>query len=89
MGLLSNLFGGNKQSDENIPAIMPAGAIDQIRRGILPSMNTNQLMLTSGEVCHFSERAIRVTEKKSKHYEGGSNGVSIRIAKGVTYRTGR
>ena len=89
MGLLSNLFGGNKQSDENIPAIMPAGAIEQIRRGILPSMNTNQLMLTSGEVCHFSERAIRVTEKKSKHYEGGSNGVSIRIAKGVTYRTGR
>ena len=89
MGLLSNLFGGNKQSDENIPAIMPAGAIGQIRRGILTSMNTNQLMLTNGEVCHFSERAIRVTEKKSKHYEGGSNGVSIRIAKGVTYRTGR
>lgn len=41
------------------------------------------------KVCHFSERSIRVTEKKSKHYEGGSKGVSIRIAKGVTYRTGK
>lgn len=89
MGLLSNLFGGGNQADDNIPAFMPAGAIDQIRRGVLPTMNTNQLMLTNGEVCHFSERAIRVTEKKSKHYEGGSHGVSVRIAKGVTYRTGR
>lgn len=89
MGLLSNLFGSSNQADENIPAIMLAGAIDQIRRGILPTMNTNQLMLTNGEVCHFSERAIRVTEKKSKHYERGSKGVSIRIAKGVTYRTGK
>ena len=89
MGLLSNLFGSSNQADENIPAIMLAGAIDQISRGILPTMNTNQLMLTNGEVCHFSERAIRVTEKKSKHYERGSKGVSIRIAKGVTYRTGK
>lgn len=89
IGLLSNLFGSSNQADENIPAIMLAGAIDQIRRGILPTMNTNQLMLTNGEVCHFSERAIRVTEKKSKHYERGSKGVSIRIAKGVTYRTGK
>lgn len=89
MGLFSNLFGGSSQADENIPAIMPPGAVDQICRGILPTMNTNQLMLATGEICHFSERAIRVTEKKSKHYEGGSNGVSIRIAKGVTYRTGR
>ena len=91
MGFLSGLFGNNNNNnnDENIPAIMPPGAIDQIRRGILPTMNTNQLMMTNGEVCHFVERAIRVTEKKIKHYEGGSQGVSIRVMKGVTYRTGR
>lgn len=89
MGLLSNIFGSNNNIDENIPPIMPSGAVDQIKRGILPTINTNQLMLTNGETCHFAERAIRVTEKKTKHYEGGSQGVSIRITKGVTYRTGR
>ena len=88
MGFFSGLFGNNnRDDDETIPAIMPTGAIDQIQRGILPTMNTNQLMMTSGEICHFVERAIRVTEKITKHYEGGSQGVSIRIMKGVTYRT--
>ena len=86
MGIFSNLFGNN--NDENIPAIMPPGAIDQIRRGILPTINTNQLMLTANEQCHYSERAIRVTEKKSKHYEGGSQGVSVRIMKGLHIEPG-
>lgn len=89
MSFLSSLFENRKQEDEYIPAIMPNGAIEQIHRGILPNINTNQLMLTNNEVCYFSERAVRITEKKSKHYEGGSKGVSIRIAKGITYRTGR
>ncbi len=89
MGLLANLFGNNRYEDENIPAIMPSGAIDQIHRGVLPSINTNQLMMVGDEVCHYAERAIRVTEKRTKHYEGGSQGVSIRIMKGVTYRVGK
>lgn len=89
MGIISDLIDNTNHYDETIPAFMPSGAIDQINRGVLPVMNTNKLILGKGEVCHFSERAIRVTEKKSRHYEGGSQGVSIRIAKGVTYRTGR
>lgn len=84
MGFFSSLFG-----EKDIPAIMPEGAIDQINRGILPTMNTDNILLTKGEKCHFVERAILITEKVSKHYEGRNNGYSIRLSKHITYRTGK
>ena len=89
MGLFSDLFFKNNSADENIPAIMPAGALDQIRQGIIPTMRTDRIMLSDGEVCHFSERAIIVTEKTRKRYVGRSNGFSFRVCRGVTYRTGQ
>lgn len=91
MGWLSDIFKPKENIEENdtIPPIMPAGAIDQINRGILPKMTTDNIILTKGEECHFIERAILVTEKIQKHYEGSSNGYSIRIIKNVTYRTGK
>ncbi len=88
MGFFSDLFGNNQISD-NIPAIMPTGAIDQINRGILPVMNTDKILMTKGEKCHFAERAILITEKVSKYYEGRSNGYSVKLTKHVTYRIGR
>lgn len=66
MGLFSDLFSQNNTADEHIPAIMPPGALDQIRQGIIPTMRTDRIMLTQGEVCHFSERAILMTEKTQK-----------------------
>lgn len=69
MGLFSDLFSQNNSADEHIPAIMPPGALDQIRQGIIPTMRTDRIMLTQGEVCHFSERAILMTEKTQKRYE--------------------
>ena len=89
MGLFSDLFSQNNSADENIPAIMPAGALDQIRQGIIPTMRTDRIMPSDGEVCHFSERAIIVTEKTRKRYVGRSNGFSFRVCRGVTYRTGQ
>ncbi len=89
MGLFSDLFSPTATQDERIPAIMPPGAIAQIRQGIIPTMRTDRIVLSSGETCHFSERAILVTEKKRKRYEGRSNGFSFRVCRGVTYRTGR
>lgn len=88
MGLFSNLF-SPVSSRNGIPAIMPPGAIAQIRQGILPSIRTDGIVLTSGETCHFAERAILVTEKTRTQYQGRSKGFSFRIFKGVTYRTGR
>ena len=89
MGLFSDLFSQNNSADEKIPAIMPTGALDQIRQGIIPTMRTDRIMLSDGEVCHFSERAIIVTEKTRKRYVGRSNGFSFRVCRGVTYRTGQ
>lgn len=90
MGFFSDLFSTPQSSGaDNIPAIMPAGAIDQINRGILPIMNTDKIMLTKGEECHFAERCILLTDKVSKHYEGRHNGYSIKLTKHVTYRTGK
>lgn len=91
MGFFSDLFAtdNTNNNDDYIPAIMPAGAIDQISRGILPTMKTDNIILSSGEECHFAERAILVKEKITKRYEGRSNGVSIRLSKHVTYRTGK
>lgn len=66
MGLFSDLFSQNNSADEHVPAIMPPGAMDQIRLGIIPTMRTDRIMLTQGEVCHFSERAILMTEKTQK-----------------------
>lgn len=88
MGFFSDLFGISQASD-NIPAIMPGGAINQINRGILPIINTDKILMTKGEKCHFAERSILITEKVSKHYEGRSNGYSVKLTKHVTYRTGK
>lgn len=89
MGLFSDLFFKINSVDENIPAIMPAGALDQIRQGIIPTMRTDRIMLSNGEICHFSERAIIEIEKMRKRYVGRSNGFSFRVCRGVTYRTGQ
>lgn len=89
MGLFSDLFSQDNSINENIPAIMPPGALDQIKQGILPTMRTDRIMLTQGEICHFSERAILMTEKTRKKYVGRSNGFSFRVCRGVTYRTGQ
>ena len=87
--MFSNLFSQNNFTGEHIPAFMPKGALDQIRQGIIPTMRTDRIMLTQGEICHFSERAILMTEKTKKRYVGNSSGFSFRICKGVTYRTGQ
>lgn len=90
MGFFSDLFLASKSSRlDNIPSIMPEGAINQINMGILPTMNTHRIMLAKEEKCHFAERAILITEKVSKHYVGKNNGYSIKLTRHVTYRTGR
>lgn len=89
MKFLSDLFSNNNQISEKIPAIMPPGAINQIKQGIIPNMRTNKIILTQGETCHFAERAILITEKTKKRMEGRSKGMSIRVCKGITYRIGK
>lgn len=48
-----------------------------------------QPILKKGEILHFADKAV-LKELKTINlgYEGGSQGVSIRIAKGISYRVG-
>lgn len=86
VGLFSELFpqnSGSNNSDERIPAIMLPGALEQIHKGIVPTIHTD----TQSEDCHFSERAILIAEKTQKRYVGNSSGFSFQICRGTTYRT--
>jgi len=58
-----------------------------INNGNLPVLNTD-LLMKKGEVCHYEINTKLIEEKTKTSFVGGSQGFSIRIAKGVTYRTG-
>lgn len=57
--------------------------------GTLPIVIDTSVILHQGETCHFSSKGNRVIPKnKVVGYNSGSAGVSLRVAKGVTLRTG-
>lgn len=62
----------------------------EIDRGNLPQAQPSGLVLKKAETPHWAEPAALVEEKVvRREYVGGSSGVSIRVAKGVTYRVGQ
>ncbi|HJH09071.1 MAG TPA: TerB family tellurite resistance protein [Psychrobacter pasteurii] len=82
----------------NIPSDMIAAELQvldkhkllrQIQSGILPTCHTN-IILKKDEVAHFSYFADLIEERAVRgRYQGGSAGVSIRVAKGVSFRVGQ
>lgn len=61
----------------------------EIEKGNLPRITVPGLAFRKGELAHWSEPGSLIEEKTIKHrYGGSSSGISIRIAKGVTYRIG-
>lgn len=64
--------------------------LSQMQTGILPSIQPTGLILQKGEIAHLEEPANLLEDKVVKRgYVGGSQGVSFRIAKGISYRVGR
>ncbi len=60
-----------------------------INSGNLPSIQIPGLMLHKGEVAHWSEPGAIIEERVvNRQYVGGYSGVSLRIMRGVYYRTG-
>lgn len=60
-----------------------------IREGALPIQSLENTVLRKNEQVHWVEPAKLWEERVvSRRYEGGSSGISFRIAKGVTIRTG-
>ncbi|MPX18304.1 hypothetical protein CPI31_01540 [Moraxella catarrhalis] len=65
-------------------------SLKKIQSGILPEAYTSAIILRRGEIAHFVIPAQLLEERViSRGYKGGSQGVSIRIAKGITYRVGQ
>jgi hypothetical protein len=63
--------------------------INEIQQGNLPAIATVNLVKQKNEVVHWVEPSSLAEEKVvRRRYEGGSQGVSLRIAKGVSYRVG-
>ena len=63
--------------------------IATIRKGTLPVQDVKNLVLRKNEIVHWVEPGKLWEERVvSRRYEGGSSGVSFRIAKGITFRTG-
>jgi hypothetical protein len=63
--------------------------IASIREGTLPVQDVQNVVLQNGEQVHWREPAKLWEERVvSRRYESASSGVSFRIAKGITFRTG-
>ena len=55
----------------------------------LPVVQSGNVLMTAGEVCHYYAQATFVkTKNVVVGYTGGSRGVSIRVMKGMSYRVG-
>ena len=64
-------------------------SLDELEEGVMPVVDVMKLVLNEGEMCHYYTVAIRlVTKDRVVGYSGESAGVSIRVAKGISLRTG-
>lgn len=61
----------------------------EIQNGNLPTIVVRNVILQKTEVAYWAEPGDLIEEKVvRRRYEGGSRGMSFRIAKGVSYRVG-
>jgi hypothetical protein len=74
-----------------VNAVFRIGArltITRWEQGEAPTCECKTLLLEKGEVCHWEEPA-RLLERRSRvEYVGGSQGFSVRLARGLSYRVG-
>ena len=70
-------------------SLMNSEMLKKIDDGKLPVIEIENVNLKDGEVCHYVDRGYTFEDKTvTTGYTGKSSGVSIRIIKGLTYRTG-
>jgi len=63
--------------------------IASVNNGRLPDVTAHcRLLLKHSEVAHYFESASLMKEIEQRELQGGGSGVSVRIAKGVRFRTG-
>lgn len=70
-------------------SLMGIDGIKTINEGKIPNIQGTNLNLSNGETCCYMDKAYTFKDKTiTTGYTGRNSGVSIRIAKGLSYRTG-
>lgn len=72
----------------NNNSLMEIETIKAINEGKLPNIQSTNLNLIDNEICCYMDKAYTFKDKiVTTGYTGKTSGVSIRIAKGLSYRT--
>lgn len=72
-----------------VQSILPPAAVNEIRIGRLPVLNTNRILLKSGEKCHYIDKAIYEKKIIRKRYIRKNTGYSMPgLFKGTRVRFG-
>lgn len=80
----------DQQIPKQLAVLRQHRELRNIQKGILPSVNSFGLILQGDEQVYFRARADLLEERVvSRKYQGGSSGVNIRVAKGVSFKVGQ
>ena len=83
--IIKELTGKNTNSK----SLMSTETLNMIRNGQLPTIIGTNINLANDEVCHYADIGYTFKDRTiTTGYTGKSSGISIRLAKGLTYRTG-
>lgn len=76
--------------NQSLAKIGEAAVLKDLQKGILPKNPlTVPVMLGKGEVCLWVYDNVKLYQERiTREFVGGNRGLSFRIAKGITYRTG-
>lgn len=89
MGFFQRLADLFSNKPPQVESSLPAIVVDSLRKGILPVLNVETLILGSDEKCHYLDKSYLMSKKTQKIYTRDYGGSSFRITKGWYYRTGR
>jgi len=87
MGFIDKFFGYEKPSSDTptLSTILPDEAVNEIKNGRLPHLNTDKVFLKKGEVCHYIDKSVMMKPKVKRAYE--ATGLGVRIW-GISIRKG-
>lgn len=90
MGIMDSLFNRvpGMPDFSQTASVLPEKAVRLINQGILPEIHTNSILLSAHEQCCYVDKAYMIHRTIAHRRKGSSSGVSFRVAKGITYRTG-
>ncbi|OOR86738.1 hypothetical protein B0181_11490 [Moraxella caviae] len=80
----------NELVTKEMAVLLEHQELRNIQNGILPVIETGGILLQRDEQVHFLlDCSLREERVVRRSYQGGSQGVSVRVAKGVSFRVGQ